>query len=179
MKGNKRILTLSILVLLLAVTFTTYAMYRSSAEGEGTVSAANWSVKINNTDIDSASFDFDTSNVTWTTLTGYNNTIAPGSEGYIEINVDADGSQVDVLLAAELDTSALPTGMTATVQGGNSQTIAYSATSGEMEKTIRINIAWSGVESDTTTKDETDMGVAGTSLSLPVTLTAKQSLTGH
>ena len=92
MKGNKRILTLSILVLLLAVTFTTYAMYRSSAEGEGTVSAANWSVKINNTDIDSASFNFNTSNVTWTTLTGYNNTIAPGSEGYIEINVDADGS---------------------------------------------------------------------------------------
>ena len=84
-----------------------------------------------------------------------------------------------MLLAAELDTSALPTGMTATVQGGNSQTIAYSATSGEMEKTIRINIAWSGAESDTATKDGTDMGVAGTSLSLPVTLTAKQSLTGH
>lgn len=41
MKGNKRILTLSILGLLLAVTFTTYAMYRSSAEGEGTFDAAN------------------------------------------------------------------------------------------------------------------------------------------
>ncbi|MBR2678613.1 MAG: hypothetical protein IKE63_04270 [Bacilli bacterium] len=179
MKGNKKILTLSVLVLLLAVCFTTYAIYRSSADGEGSVNAANWAVQINGSDIDSADFDFDATDVTWTTLTGYNDTIAPGSEGYIDIAVDADGSEVDVILAATLDTSNLPTGMTATVQGGNSQTIAYSDTAGAMETTVRINIAWAGAESDTETKDGTDLGVEGTELSLPVTLTAKQSLTNH
>ncbi len=179
MKGNKKILTLSVLVLLLAVCFTTYAIYRSSADGEGSVDAAQWSVKINDTDIDSADFDFDADDITWTSLTGYNDTIAPGSEGYIDIDVDADGSEVDVLLSATLDTTNLPDGMTATVQGGNSQTINYSATEGAMETTIRINIAWAGADSDTTVKDGTDLTVAGTSLSLPVKLTAKQSVTSH
>ena len=179
MKGNKKILTLAVLILLVAVCFGAYAIYRSSADGDGSVTAANWSVKINNTDIDSADFDFDATDITWTSLTGYNNTIAPGSEGYIDIAVDADGSEVDVILSATLDTSNLPTGMTATVQGGNSQTINYSATSGAMETTVRINIAWAGAESDDSTKDGTDLAVEGDSLTLPVTLTAKQSLTSH
>ncbi|MBQ3435717.1 MAG: hypothetical protein IJH13_01710 [Bacilli bacterium] len=177
MKGNKKILTLAVLILLVAVCFGAYAIYRSAADGDGSVAAAEWSVKINNTDIDSANFDFDADDITWTSLTGYNDTIAPGSEGYIDIAVDATGSEVDVLLSATLDTSNLPTGMTATVQGGGSQTIAYNASS--MATTVRINIAWAGAESDTTAKDTTDMNVAGTDLSLPVTLTAKQSLTSH
>ena len=179
MKGNKKILVLAFLVLLLSVCFGTYAIYRNAASGDGTVTAANWAVQINGTDISSADFDFDFDDVTWTTLTGYNDTIAPGSEGYIDIAVDADGSEVDVILTATLDTSNLPDGMTATVQGGNSQTINYSATNGQMETTVRINIAWAGADSDTSSKDTTDLAVEGTSLSLPVTLTAKQSVTGH
>ena len=70
--------------------------------------------------------------------------------------------------------------MTATLATGNdSQTIAYSATEGAMEKTVRINIAWAGAESDDSTKDGTDLAAQGTTLSIPVTLTAKQSLTNH
>ena len=123
---------------------------------------------------------FDASNIHWTTLTGYNNTIAPGSSGYIEIPVDADGSEVDVILTAALGTTTLPDGMTATLASGNdSQTINYSATSGAMETTVRINIAWAGAESDTAAKDGTDLAAQGTTLSIPVNLTAKQSLVNH
>lgn len=179
MKGDKKILALSILVLLLTVCFGTFAIYRNSKTGTGTVKAANWSVQIAGSDISSANFDFTMANVTWTTLTGYNNTIAPGSTGYIDIAVDADGSEVDVILSATLDTTNLPSGMTATIQGSNEQTIAYSATEGAMETTVRINIAWAGADSDTSTKDGTDLAVEGNNLSLPVTLTAKQSVTGH
>ena len=179
MKGDKKILILAVLVLLLSVCFGTYAIYRNSVEGEGTIAAANWSIQIDGTDISSADFDFDASDITWTTLTGYNNTIAPGSEGYIEIGVDADGSEVDVILDATLDTTNLPDGMTATIQGGNSKTIAYSATSGEMETIVRINIAWAGSDSDIPDKDSTDLAVKGTELSLPITLTAKQSVANH
>ena len=67
--------------------------------------------------------------------------------------------------------------MTATVQGGNDQTIAYSSTS--MTKNITINIEWEGTDSDTSTKDGTDLAAKGSTLSLPVTLTAKQSVVGH
>lgn len=179
MKGDKKILALAILVLLLTVCFGTYAIYRSSGNGEGTVNAAQWVVQINGDYIDAADFDFTATDITWTSLTGYNDTIAPGSTGYIEIPVDADGSEVDVILTAALNTSNLPAGMTATVQGGNEQTIAYSETDGDMETTVRINIAWAGAESDDAEKDGTDLAAEGSELLLPVTLTAKQSLTNH
>ena len=178
MKGDKKILVAAILVLLLAVCFGTYAIYRASENATGSIKDAAWSVKVNGTDIASTNYTFSASNITWTKLTGYNNTIAPGSEGFIEIPVDADGSQVDVVLTATLGSTTLPNGMTATL-ASNSQTINYSATEGAMETKVRINIAWAGSESDTAEKDGTDLAAKGTTLSIPVTLTAKQSLTSH
>ena len=179
MKGNKKVLTLAVLVLLLAVCFTTYAIYRQSASGTGTLDAAAWSIKVNDTDIASANFDFDFDDITWTSKTGYNNTIAPGSEGYIEIPVDATGSEVDVILGAELGTvTGLPDGMTvALASGADSQTIAYNASS--MTANVRINIAWAGAESDNATKDANDLSKQNATFSIPVTLTAKQSLVSH
>ena len=180
MKGDKKILVAAILVLLLAVCFGTYAIYRATGSATGSIKAAAWSVKVNDTDIASTNYTFDADDIHWTTLTGYNNTIAPGSEGYIEIPVDATGSEVDVVLTATLGTTTLPNGMTATLASGNdSQTIAYSTATNAMKKTVRINIAWTGSESDTAAKDGTDLAAQGTTLSIPVTLTAKQSLTHH
>ena len=180
MKGNKKILVAALLVLLLTVCFGTYAIYRASGTATGSIKAAAWSVKVNGTDIASTNYTFDASNITWTKLTGYNNTIAPGSEGYIEIPVDADGSEVDVILTATLGSTTLPAGMTATIASGNeSQRIPYSATEGSMEKTVRINIAWAGSEEDTSEKDTKDLETKGTTLSIPVTLAAKQSLESH
>ena len=178
MKGDKKILVAAILVLLLAVCFGTYAIYRATGNATGSIKAAAWSVKVNGTDIASTNYTFGVDDIHWTTLTGYNHTIAPGSEGYIEIPVDATGSEVDVVLTATLGTTTLPNGMTATL-ASNSQTIAYSTTTDAMKTKVRINIAWAGAESDTAEKDGTDLAVKGTTLSIPVTLTAKQSLTSH
>ncbi len=178
MKGNKKILIAALLVLLLTVCFGTYAIYRASGTATGSIKAATWSVKVNGTDIASTNYTFGVNNITWTKLTGYNNTIAPGSEGYIEIPVDADGSEVDVILTAQLGSTTLPTGMTATL-ANSSQTINYSSTSGAMETMVRINIAWAGAESDDAEKDSNDLESQGQTLSIPVTLTAKQSLTSH
>ncbi len=180
MKGDKKILIAAILVLLLTVCFGTYAIYRQSTTASGSIRAAKWSVKVNGTDIATANYTFTAANITWTTRTGYNDTIAPGSSGYIDIPVDADGSEVDVILTAALGSVTLPTGMTATLaSGADSQTIAYSATEGQMEATVRINIAWAGAESDDATKDGTDLAAQNTTFSIPVTLTAKQSLANH
>ena len=180
MKGDKKILVAAILVLLLAVCFGTYAIYRASGTATGSIKAATWSVKVKDTDIASTNYTFGADDITWTTLTGYNHTIAPGSEGYIEIPVDATGSEVDVVLTATLGSTNLPNGMTATLaSGSDSQTIAYSETEGAMKKKVRINIAWTGSESDTSEKDGTDLAAKGTTLSIPVTLTAKQSLAHH
>ena len=180
MKGNKKILVLAILVLLLTVCFGTYAIYRESTNATGSIRAAKWSVKVDGTDIATANYTFTAADITWETKTGYNDTIAPGSTGYIEIPVDADGSEVDVLLSATLGTTTLPNGMTASVDvGSESQTIKYSATEGEMEGKVKINSAWAGADWDTTAKDTTDLAAQNTTFSIPVTLTAKQSLQGH
>jgi len=179
MKGDKKILILALLVLLLSVCFSTYAIYRNTANGTGSIKAANWSVLVKGTDIATANFNFTAADITWTTRTGYNNTIAPGSVGYIEIPVDADGSEVDVILTAALDTTNLPDRMTASVDGGETKNIAYSETEGAMETKVKINITWAGDDTDTTAKDTTDLAVEDTTLSLPVTLTAKQSVANH
>lgn len=177
MKGDKKILALAILVLLLTVCFGTYAIYRNASEGTGTVNAAAWSVKVKNQPI-SNTWTFDYNDITWTTLTGYNNTIAPGSTGTITIPVDATGSEVDVILTAALGTATLPTGMSVSLAGGsNEQTISYSASN--MTATVTLNIIWAGADSDTDAKDTTDKAAQDTTISIPVTLTAKQSVQGH
>ncbi len=173
MKGNKKILVAALLVLLIAVSFTTYAIYRSSAAGSGSLKAAKWQVKVKDTNIEEANFTFGYDDITWTTNRGKNDTIAPGDTGTITIPVDATGSEVDVDVTATLGNVTLPDGMTVQVANG-SETIAYDASN--MEANITLTITWTGTDSDTTTKDESDMSVDGSTISIPVTLTAKQSL---
>lgn len=176
MKKNKKLLVIAVLLLLVTIGFS-YAIYRSRTTANGTVNTAAWSVKINGTDMDSANYTFTGSDITWTTNPGKAGTVAPGASGYIEIPVDADGSQVDVILTAALGSVTLPNGMTVSLaSGSDSQTIAYSATSGEMGAKVRINVAWTGTTEDSNSKDGTDKTASGTSISIPVTLTARQKL---
>ena len=64
MKGDKKILALSVMVLLLAVCFTSYAIYKSSASASGGVDAAAWVVKVNNSNIVTNN-TFTLDNITW------------------------------------------------------------------------------------------------------------------
>ncbi|MBR2833745.1 MAG: hypothetical protein IKE75_04910 [Bacilli bacterium] len=176
MKGNKKILTLSVLVLLLAVCFTTYAIYKSSATGTGSVDAAAWVVSVNDTDI-VANNTFTLGNITWATpRVGQNNTIAPGDHGTVDITIDADGSEVAVDYAITIDTTALNnSNFTVTAASGSNLTgtIPYSATAGAMERTITLDITWTGV--DSAEANAADIDLAGDELSIPVTVTATQN----
>lgn len=174
MKKNKKLLIIAVLLLLVTIGFS-YAIYRSSTTANGTVNTAAWSVKINDTNMDSVNYTFNGSNITWTSNPGKAGTIAPGATGYIDIPVDADGSQVDVILTAALGSTTLPTGMTVSLSPA-SQTINYSATEGEMEANVRVNIAWAGDIEDISSKDSSDKTASGTTISIPITLTARQKL---
>lgn len=179
MKKNKKLLVIAVLLLLVTIGFS-YAIYRSSTTANGTVNTAAWSVKINGTNFDTANYTFGYDNITWTANPGKDNTIAPGATGYIDIPVDADGSQVDVVLTAALGSVTLPSGMTVSLaSGSDSQTIAYSATEGQMEAKVRINITWTGTTGDSTDKDTTDKAANGSKISIPVTLTARQKVVGE
>ena len=177
MKGNKKILVAALLLLLISVSFGTYAIYRSTATATGTLTPARWSVKLGQNDFESANFTFTAADLTCTTNPGKAGTIAPGANCYINIPVDASGSQVDVILTATLGNVTLPAGWTVGLEtGADSQTIEYNATS--MTANVKVNVAWAGAESDDATKDGTDkaQGINPTALTIPVTLTAKQSL---
>lgn len=177
MKKNKKLLVIAVLLLLVTIGFS-YAIYRSSTRANGTVNTAAWSVKINGTDMDSANYTFGYSDIHWDANPGKANTIAPGATGYIDIPVDASGSQVDVILTAALESTTLPDGMNATISQA-SQTIAYSATEGQMKANVRINITWTGTTGDSTDKDTTDKAANGSEISIPVTLTARQKVVGE
>ena len=183
MKGNKKILVAIVLLLLISISFTTYAIYRSSVTGSGSIRAAKWSVKVDDTDIESTSLNlnFTYDDITWaSTHYGYNKTIAPGDSGTLTIPVDATGSEVDVLLEAAINTASanLPTGMTASVTSGTNgkQTIAYSTVTDAMKTNVVITLTWSGDINDGSSKDTTDKQAQNTTFTIPVTLTARQKL---
>ena len=187
MKGNKKLLVIAILLLMMSVGFTTYAIYRESTTATGTIKAAAWQVKVKKAEdtgeavaISTANLTFGINDITWTTHTGKNDTIAPGDTGYIDFTVDATGSEVDVILTAALGSGAstLPDGMTAQVATGT-QTIQYAASN--MTGTVRVNVTWTGTLADESTKDTTDLAVGKSNetartLSIPVELTARQKL---
>ena len=96
MKDNKKLLVIAVLVLLITISFTTYAIYKSSATGTDSVKAAAWVVKVNNTDI-VENDTFTANDITWAnTRIGKNDTIAPGDHGTVDVVIDATGSEVDV-----------------------------------------------------------------------------------
>ena len=177
MKGNKKILIAIVLLLLISVTFTTLAIYRTTATATGTIKAAAWSVKVKNQTMETATLTFDYNDIEWTTHTGKNNTIAPGDSGVIVIPVNATGSEVDVKFEATLGTATLPDGMTVALADDSVTSIDYNATS--MTGNVKINVTWTGTTADATSKDTADKTAAGSNLSIPVTLVARQKLSGE
>ena len=178
MKGNKKLLVVAILLLLITVSFATYAIYRESTTVTGTLSTAKWSVLVNDSSFDAATLTFGLNDLTCTSNPGKAGTIAPGAECYIDFAIDADGSEVDVVVDAELDTANstnIPENMEVSMNGGT-LTIPYSATEGQMEGTVRLNVVWPGALSDDTTKDGEDLADNDKDVTIAVKLTARQSL---
>ena len=187
MKGNKKILVIAVLLLLIAVSFTTYAIYKSSSAGNATVSTAAWVVKVNNTDI-VANKTFTLNDITWTTPTiGKNNKIAPGDKGTVNVIIDATGSEVNVNY--EIKVGTLKNGnanitnenLTAVAASGSSLTgtINYSTNTDAMKVTVPLEVTW--VAEDDATEDgqnDTDIATAAKSITLPIEVIVKQDPTG-
>ncbi|MBR3660767.1 MAG: hypothetical protein IKN63_02570 [Bacilli bacterium] len=186
MKGNKKIFVIAVLLLLIAVGYGTYAIYRETQNINGSVRTANWSVQLNGNNFSSTALTFNLSQLTCDSNPGQNGTIAPGAECYIDYVINADGSEVDVVVEAALDTdnsSNIPTNMEVALGDTNGNagpvTIPYSATSGQMQKTVRLNVVWPGDILDDSTKDGEDLQDKNKNVTIAVKLTARQSLESH
>ena len=181
MKGNKKILVVAALLLLIAASFTTYAIYKSSATGNATISTAAWVVEVNDTDI-VANNTFTVDSINWGSSTiGKNGKIAPGDKGTVDIEIDASGSEVDVYY--EITFGDLKNGnstitnskLKATAASGSTLTgtIPYGST---MTETVTLDVVWEAVDDATEGgQNDIDIATAAKSLTLPVTVTVRQN----
>ena len=177
MKGDKKILVIAILLLVISAGFTTYAIYKSTTTATGTVNLAAWHVEVDSNDFTNSpatvNLTLDLSNAVCTVHNGKAGTLAPGDTCTITVPVDATGSQVDVLLEASLGTvTGKPSNMTvALASGSDSQVINYAAS--DMTADVVIEIEW--VTADTSSNNSADLASQGGTLSIPLTLTASQN----
>ena len=176
MKGNKKILIAILLVLFITLSFSTYAIYRSTATATGTVETAAWSVTVDGTDIETGTITLNMAGATKTTI-GKNGKMAPGDTLTKVVTVDATGSEVDVIVTAAADTTNLPSGWTATATVANGGVIEYAASG--MTAEVTVEVTWAGALTDNETKDTTDKGLAADEIDVPITLTARQKVAGE
>ncbi len=178
-KGNKRLLVLAALLLLIAVGTSTYAIYKSSAEGTASASTANWVVKVNNADT-VATNTFTLDQVNWGTNANVaSGKIAPGSTGTVTITLDATGTEVALNYTATVGTIkegnvALSTDrITASLDGNAEGTIGLSDAK---TKTITLTITWLGAADDDAEEVAADLALRAKNITIPVTVTATQKL---
>ena len=184
MKGNKKLLVVAILLLLITVSFTTYAIYKTSVDANAEVTAAAWAVQFKNGNTvitDDATITLSGSDCTNNHVA--EGKIAPGATCTKEITLDATGTEVDVTytvstgtVTAEKGGDAVATAnanaFTATLSPSTG-TIAYNAQS--HTATLTLTVTWAGTDdSDTDTVNDADTALEGATITVPVTLVAKQ-----
>ena len=184
-KGNKKLLVIALLLLLVTVSFGTYAIYRVKSTGTATVNTAAWSVKLNGTSQTSTTktFNFTNDNISWTkSKAAVDNKIAPGANGTITLELDATGSEVNVayevnVKSIKVDGEVIPNTNEFTVKLNSADTgkLAYSATN--MKKDIVLDFNWAGSDSDTDEKDMADIAINNKSIEIEVEVIVKQDLT--
>ena len=191
---TKRAIYVAIALLLIAYLISsTYARYSTTGAATGTIQVAKWAVAI--TADDGTTLNSTTQPITFTVQKNTNvvpGKIAPAVTAVAEVELDLAGTEVAVDFDAVIDQSAIATlGASSdkltldvkvdgeTYTSGTSQTIdlvgnsAFTSTNGK--KTVTLTLTWEN-EDPANNPDDTTMGEAAPTLTIPVTLTAKQHI---
>ena len=107
--------------------------------------------------------------------------IAPGATCTKEITLDASESEVDVTYEVTVGTvTAEKAGSSVTTTGANALTATLTPASGTIAydaatktATLTLNVTWAGTE-NAETVDPKDTDLAGATITVPLTLIAKQ-----
>ena len=195
MKGNKKLLVIAALFLFVGVGVATYAIYKTSVSGTAQVTAAKWDVKFKNGETEIAK-DF---TITFNSSDCVNphvasGKIAPGASCEKTITVDAGLTEVDVVVSATTGAiTATKGGNTVSTEGANAFTASLKDESNNVfssteiaaddsprTKTIKLVLTWGSTDdSSANTPDvinSADTALNGATITVPVTLTAKQKL---
>ena len=180
-----------IIFLLVAVVAGTYTRYQTVGEATGNTQAAKWAVAIKSGD---KTLSSTTQPITFAVQSNSNvvpNKIAPAVTAVATIELDLTGTEVAVDFDAVIDQTALSSfgdsgdklSLAVKVDGtnytsGTTHTIslvnnsAFTAENGK--KTVTLTLTWDN--DDLNNADDTATGVAAPTLTVPVTLTAKQHI---
>lgn len=159
---------------------TTYAMFKTSKSGTGSLSAAKWSVKFStgSTEITENTV-IPLSNITWNNELGNvaDGKIAPGSYTTFNILIDASGTETSV--DYKINTTFTSSNFEVTI--GNttvkdSGTIAYSDNDEEMKLLVPVRVEWLGNISDDKNKNVYDLSFKNTTLEIPIEVVVAQKL---
>ena len=189
MRTNKTLRIAS--VLLIAVLMTTciiggtFAKYTSSVStAKAVASVATWSVTVNDEDITADTVEeisVDIASTVYENEDGTNaddevatGVIAPGTKGSFAFEVE-NASQVAAVVTVKIDVTSLPdainiVGGTTSSADGKDYVTFTTATLAHTDGTATVTVEWNWDFGE----DVDDTDFAGTSLTLPVTITADQ-----
>lgn len=192
-RTKRAIFAVIALLLVVYLISSTYARYSTVGKGTGTIQVAKWNVAI--TADDGTVLNSTTQPITFEVQSNTNvvsGKIAPAVTAVAEVELDLTGTEVAVDFDAVIDDSAISTlgassdklSLTVKVDGatytsGTSQKIdlvgdkAFTAANGK--KTVTLTLTWEN-DDPANNPDDTTMGEAAPTLTIPVTLTAKQHI---
>ena len=172
-KSAKRFVRFICFYLILAfflLFYSTFARYTTVVQNESIVAIANWQISINNSNIINSGTLTNTLELIPSTQTTTNNKLAPGQNGYFDIIINPEGTDVAVEYTINFDVTNLPTGITLTtyeiLEDGVSTNIENNKIDGEISlqqkqqlsstetKTLRVYWEWNGTSSDIPTGEE-------------------------
>ena len=187
---NKKLVVLAALLLLIGAGVGTYALYTSTFTGTGEVQVAKWAVELKQGDAAVAE-DFDLELALSDNENVADGKIAPGRSATAKLVLDLAGTEVATDYELDLsEVTGLPAGMAITevkaTVDGEEQSLTedagkYTGTV-ELENgaalteavTFDVTVTWENDEANNAT--DTQAGETAETLSIPVTVTAKQHI---
>lgn len=186
-KSKKRFIRFLGFYLILAfflLFYSTFARYTTVVENESTVAIANWQILINDNDILNGGTLTNTLELIPSIQTTTNNKLAPGQNGYFDITINPEGTDVAIQYTINIDLTNLPTGIGLTtyevLEDNISKNIENNKIEGEIDlqqmqqltssesKTIRVYWEWSGTSTEIPTGAE--------NYKIQATITVKQKI---
>ena len=187
-KVKRGILAALMIVCLIAIIGGTYARYSTQLQVNATTAVARWAVAVKSGDTALTSGD----NITFVVQSNTNvvpGKIAPGVTATATVNLDLTGTEVAVDFLAAVSGDAITalglTGdqitLTSTVSGDSNtgevtiplqNNTAFTASNGIVP--VVLTLTWTNDEANNA--EDTTLGIAGTSITIPVTMTIKQHI---
>ena len=188
-KVTKALMVIIALLLVVYLVSSTFARYSTVGVADAKAQIAKWAVKL--TADDGTELTSTTQDITFTVQSNTNvvsGKIAPAVTAVAEVELDLTGTEVAVDFTAtvgNLTPTDLPSSdkitLTSAVDGGTPGTAQViplvgdtAFTSSNGKKTVTLTLTWEN--DDTNNPDDTATGIAGGTLTIPVTLTAQQHI---